>query len=90
MAVTPEWLLDAASRRLSERARTPLYRYEAAKKFVNLITSSHMPTLDGLRIAGYAMSDGKVKEAYHIYFLLTTSSKHSKHNADRIYKMIHG
>ncbi len=36
------------------------------------------------------MSDGKVKEAYHIYFLLTMSSKHSKHNIDRIYKMIHG
>ena len=90
MAVTPEWLLSAASRRLSERARAPLYRYEMARKLVNLISSSHLPTLDGLRMVGYAMGEGRVQEVYSIYMLLAATSKHSRANIDRVYKMIHG
>ncbi len=90
MAVTPEWLLDAASRRLNERARAPLYRYEAAKNLLDMITSHPLPTLEGLRRVGFVVSGGPVQEVYHLYMRLTATSKHSKHNVDRIYKMIHG
>lgn len=90
MAVTPEWLLGAASRRLGERAKSPLYRYMEAKRLVNLIATSHLPSLDGLRMIGPSMDDGRVKEVYLSYIMLTATSKHSRVNVDRIYKIIHG
>jgi hypothetical protein len=89
MAITPAQLRNITATQNERVTRKPC-RYQDAKRFIEAIASSgQMPTLFGLREAGY-MGPPRVQDVYYQYLALTFDSKWRRANIDRVYKMIHG